>query len=93
MNLRNVFDKMEPHFHKGGRYENWYALYEAVDTIFYTPGTVTKSGSHVRDAINLKRIMILVWTTALRRSLLIWSVNTTSKLLTPVMLERLERAG
>ena len=61
MNLRNVFDKMEPHFHKGGRYENWYALYEAVDTIFYTPGTVTKSGSHVRDAINLKRIMILVW--------------------------------
>lgn len=34
MSLRNILDKMEPHFHKGGKYENWYALYEAADTIF-----------------------------------------------------------
>ena len=61
MNIRNVLDKMEPHFHKGGKYENWYALYEAVDTIFYTPGAVTKSASHVRDGIDLKRMMITVW--------------------------------
>ena len=32
--LRTVLDKMEPHFNKGGKYENWYALYEAADTIF-----------------------------------------------------------
>ena len=61
MNLRNILDKMEPHFHKGGKYENWYALYEAADTIFYTPGYVTKAASHVRDGIDLKRMMILVW--------------------------------
>jgi len=61
MNLRNILDKMEPHFHKGGKYENWYALYEAADTIFYTPGHVTKAASHVRDGIDLKRMMILVW--------------------------------
>ena len=61
MNIRNVLDKMEPHFHKGGKYENWYALYEAVDTIFYTPGAVTKSASHVRDGIDLKRMMFTVW--------------------------------
>ncbi len=61
MSLRTVLDKMEPHFHKGGKYENWYALYEAVDTIFYTPGHVTKSPAHVRDGVDLKRIMILVW--------------------------------
>ncbi|MBA4501971.1 NADH:ubiquinone reductase (Na(+)-transporting) subunit B [Marinobacterium marinum] len=61
MSLRTVLDKMEPHFHKGGKYENWYALYEAVDTIFYTPGHVTKSAAHVRDGVDLKRIMILVW--------------------------------
>lgn len=61
MSLRNILDKMEPHFHKGGKYENWYALYEAADTIFYTPGHVTKSAAHVRDAVDLKRIMILVW--------------------------------
>nr|WP_242521713.1 NADH:ubiquinone reductase (Na(+)-transporting) subunit B [Motiliproteus sp. SC1-56] len=54
-------DKLEPHFHKGGKYENWYALYEAVDTIFYTPGQITKTTAHVRDAVDLKRMMILVW--------------------------------
>jgi Na+-transporting NADH:ubiquinone oxidoreductase subunit B len=52
---------MEPHFHKGGKYEKWYALYEAADTIFYSPSSVTKSSSHVRDGIDLKRIMITVW--------------------------------
>lgn len=52
---------MEPHFHKGGRYEKWYSLYEAVDTVFYKPSSVTKTTSHVRDGIDLKRIMITVW--------------------------------
>jgi Na+-transporting NADH:ubiquinone oxidoreductase subunit B len=61
LSLRNIRDKMEPHFHKGGKYENWYALYEAADTIFYTPGHVTKAAAHVRDAVDLKRMMILVW--------------------------------
>ena len=61
MSIRNILDKMEPHFHKGGKYENWYALYEAVDTICYTPGSVTKSAAHVRDGVDLKRMMILVW--------------------------------
>ena len=61
MGLRNVLDKMEPHFEKGGKYEKWYALYEAVDTIFYSPGSVTKTNSHVRDGVDLKRIMITVW--------------------------------
>ncbi len=59
--LRKMLDTMEPHFHKGGKYENWYALYEAVDTIFYQPNTVTRSSAHVRDGIDLKRIMISVW--------------------------------
>lgn len=61
MGLRQILDKMEPHFHKGGKYEKWYALYEAVDTIFYTPPSVTATTSHVRDGIDLKRMMITVW--------------------------------
>lgn len=61
MGLRKILDKMEPEFHTGGKYEKWYSLYEAVDTIFYRPGSVTKGGSHVRDAVDMKRIMILVW--------------------------------
>jgi len=59
--LRKVLDNMEPHFHKGGKYENWFALYEMVDTIFYQPSSVTRSTAHVRDGIDLKRIMISVW--------------------------------
>lgn len=61
MGLRKLLDAAEPHFHKGGRFEKWYALYEAVDTIFYSPATVTKSTAHVRDGVDLKRIMITVW--------------------------------
>ncbi|NVJ49915.1 MAG: NADH:ubiquinone reductase (Na(+)-transporting) subunit B [Gammaproteobacteria bacterium] len=59
--LRNFIDHLEPHFEKGGKYEKWYALYEAVTTIFYTPGHVTKTTAHVRDNVDLKRIMIFVW--------------------------------
>ncbi|MEO0443967.1 MAG: NADH:ubiquinone reductase (Na(+)-transporting) subunit B [Pseudomonadota bacterium] len=61
MGLRTLLDNMEPHFHKGGKYESWYALYEAVDTVFYRPNHVTKTTAHVRDGIDLKRIMITVW--------------------------------
>lgn len=59
--LREYIDHLEPHFEKGGKYEKWYALYEAATTIFYTPGHVTNNASHVRDNIDLKRIMIFVW--------------------------------
>jgi|TARA_B110000503_G_scaffold28136_1_gene44980 Na+-transporting NADH:ubiquinone oxidoreductase subunit B len=62
--LRSYLDRIEPHFHKGGKLEGWFALYEAVDTIFYSPGSVTKNGSHIRDGIDLKRVMITVWLAA-----------------------------
>lgn len=64
MPLRKFLDRMEPHFTQGGKLENFYALYEAVDTIFYRPASVTKGASHVRDGIDLKRIMITVWLAA-----------------------------
>ena len=59
--MRNLLDKLEPNFHKGGKWENWYALFEAVDTALYKPADVTKNSSHVRDGIDLKRVMITVW--------------------------------
>ena len=61
MSLRDLLDKIEPHFEKGGRFENFYAVYEMVDTILYTPGEVTVGASHVRDAVDLKRVMTTVW--------------------------------
>ncbi|HEX4882290.1 MAG TPA: NADH:ubiquinone reductase (Na(+)-transporting) subunit B [Porticoccaceae bacterium] len=64
MALRKLLDRLEPLFHKGGKYEKYYALYEAVDTIFYSPASVTRSAPHVRDGIDLKRVMITVWLAA-----------------------------
>jgi Na+-transporting NADH:ubiquinone oxidoreductase subunit B len=61
VSLRSFLDSIEPNFKEGGKYQNWYALYEAVDTIFYSPNHVTKSTAHVRDGVDLKRIMITVW--------------------------------
>lgn len=61
MGLKNLFEKYERHFEPGGKLEKYYVLYEAVATIFYTPGTITHGSSHVRDSIDLKRMMILVW--------------------------------
>lgn len=61
MALKDLFHKMEPAFQKGGKYEKWYILFEAAYTIFYTPGTVTKKDAHVRDAIDSKRMMLIVW--------------------------------
>ncbi|MGJ8690065.1 MAG: NADH:ubiquinone reductase (Na(+)-transporting) subunit B [Gammaproteobacteria bacterium] len=64
MGLRRILDDIAPHFEKGGRYEKWFSLYEAVDTIFYSPSKVTVSPAHVRDGVDLKRIMITVWLAA-----------------------------
>lgn len=59
--IHNIFDRMEPSFAKGGKYEKYYAVFEMFDTFFRQPSSRTYSASHVRDGIDLKRIMITVW--------------------------------
>jgi Na+-transporting NADH:ubiquinone oxidoreductase subunit B len=61
MSLRSWLDSIEHHFEKGGKYEKYYALYEAVDTALYKPPLVTRNTAHVRDGLDLKRMMITVW--------------------------------
>lgn len=61
MGLKAILEKVEPDFEPGGKYEKFYALYEAAATIFYTPGKVNSANTHVKDSIDLKRIMIMVW--------------------------------
>ena len=58
--LRRYLDRLHPQFAKGGPYEKYYALYEMVDTFLYTPPDVTRTSPHVRDAIDLKRVMSYV---------------------------------
>lgn len=58
--LRDILDKLEKPFKKGEPLEKLYPVYEMHDTILYTPGEVTKGTTHVRDALDLKRMMITV---------------------------------
>lgn len=58
--MRHLLDKIKPHFDKGGRFARYHALYEMVDTFLYTPADTTRSAPHVRDAIDLKRLMSYV---------------------------------
>ncbi|MFT5757152.1 MAG: Na+-transporting NADH:ubiquinone oxidoreductase subunit B [Alteromonadaceae bacterium] len=61
MGLKKFIEDIEPHFEKGGKYQKFFPLYEALATALYTPGFVNKGKTHVRDSIDLKRIMITVW--------------------------------
>ncbi len=58
--LRNILDNQGKHFHKGGKLEKFFYLYEAIDEFLFTQGRVTASSPHVRDTIELKRVMITV---------------------------------
>ncbi len=56
--LRDLLDQAAPLFERGGRLERLYPAYEAADTFLYTPGEITRGASHVRDSLDLKRMMI-----------------------------------
>lgn len=58
--LRNYIDKIKPNFEKGGKFHYLESTFEAFETFLFVPKTVTKKGSHIRDAIDLKRTMFMV---------------------------------
>ena len=58
--ILKMMDSMRKHFEKGGKLEKFEPLFDAGDTFLFTPPHVTKKGSHVRDVIDLKRVMIIV---------------------------------
>ncbi|HIA84294.1 MAG TPA: NADH:ubiquinone reductase (Na(+)-transporting) subunit B [Candidatus Marinimicrobia bacterium] len=58
--LRKILDANAHRFENNGVLEKLYPLYEAADTILFSTGEVTKSGPHIRDSIDIKRVMILV---------------------------------
>ncbi|MBO9406667.1 NADH:ubiquinone reductase (Na(+)-transporting) subunit B [Shimia sp. R9_1] len=60
MGLRNFFDRIEPNFVKGGKYEKYFPLYEMVESFIYTPKTVTTAAPHARSYVDMKRIMTYV---------------------------------
>jgi Na+-transporting NADH:ubiquinone oxidoreductase subunit B len=88
--LRQYLDKIRPAFEVGGKLERFYPLYEATDTFLFTTDDVTTSAPHVRDAMDLKRIMTLVvyallpcvfmamWNTGYQANLAMQELGTTT---------------
>ncbi len=59
--LRKFIDKQKPHLEKGGKFQKFHAAFDSVETLFYVSEKVTTSGSHIRDAVDMKRTMIVVF--------------------------------
>ena len=58
--LRNLVDKIKPSFEKGGKLGFLHSTFDAFETFLFVPNTVTLKGAHVRDSVDLKRVMIMV---------------------------------
>ena len=58
--LRKFVDKIKPTFEKGGKLGFLHSTFDAFETFLFVPNTVTKKGAHVRDCVDLKRVMIMV---------------------------------
>ena len=58
--LKNFFQKNEPHFENGGKYQRFRAVFDMFYTGLFVPDKVTEKGTHIRDGVDLKRAMFLV---------------------------------
>lgn len=58
--LRNTLDKIKPNFEKGGKLSFLHSVFDGLETFMFVPNHTTKSGTHIRDGIDLKRTMFIV---------------------------------
>ena len=58
--LRNFLDKQKPKFEKGGKLEKLHSVFTGFESFLFVPNQTTNSGAHIRDAVDLKRTMIMV---------------------------------
>jgi Na+-transporting NADH:ubiquinone oxidoreductase subunit B len=58
--LRKFVDKIKPNFEKGGKFASFKSTFEAFETFLFVPNKVSSKGSHIRDAMDMKRVMIIV---------------------------------
>ncbi len=90
--FENLINKVKPNFEEGGKLHKYWPMFDALDTFLFTPGHATTKGSHIRDAIDLKRTMMTV-IIALVPCLLfgMWNVGHQHFLATGVEAELLEK--
>ena len=60
MSLRNYLNKIKPAFEEGGKLHAFRSVFDGFETFLYVPNTTARSGAHIHDAIDSKRIMSMV---------------------------------
>lgn len=58
--LKKYFDQIKPLFEEGGKLHAFQSIYDGFGTFLFVPETTSKSGAHIHDAIDSKRIMSMV---------------------------------
>ena len=58
--LRNYLDKIKPNFEEGGKLHAFRSVFDGFETFLFVPNTTSKTGTHIHDAIDSKRIMSIV---------------------------------
>ncbi len=58
--IRNILDNIKPHVQKGEKFQAFHSTFDAAETLFFVPDTVTTKGSHIRDGVDMKRSMFIV---------------------------------
>ena len=58
--LRNYLDKIKPNFEKGGKFQAFRSVFDGFETFLFVPNSTSKTGVHVHDSIDSKRIMSIV---------------------------------
>ena len=73
--LRNYLNRIKPIFEPGGKLQAFQSVFDGFETFLYTPNTTSKSGVHIHDSLDSKRVMIMV-VLALMPCLLFGMYNT-----------------
>ena len=58
--LKKLVDKVKPNFQKGGKLEKFHSVFDGFETFLFVPNTTSKNGTHIHDAIDSKRTMVMV---------------------------------
>ena len=60
--LRNYLNNVKPSFVGEGKYSKWFPLFDAIENLFFSYTKKTKNPIHVRDAIDIQKVMVTVYT-------------------------------
>ena len=62
--LRSINDRVKPSFMPGGAQAKWFPIYDAIENFIFSSTNKTTNPIHVRDSIDIQRIMVIVWLAA-----------------------------